>query len=142
MREATTQGERMTTHVLLPELTRYGDYGLLALRCMVAGEFFPSGLADVRDPTARAKRNDLSVPFTLFIGVAEMVGSIALVLGILTQLAALGLIVLMLGAIQKKIFVWHTGYWGKDGYGWHYDLMLLTMNIVIVLTAGGRFVLL
>jgi len=128
--------------VLLPELTRYSDYGLLALRFMVAGEFFPSGLADVRDPTARAKRNGLSVPFMLFVGVAEMAGSLALVLGVLTQLAALGLIAIMLGAIQRKIFVWHTGYWGKDGYGWHYDLMLLTMNIVIVLTAGGRFVLL
>jgi len=61
---------------------------------------------------------------------------------VLTQLAALGLILIMLGAIQKKIFVWHTGFWGKGGQGWHYDLMLVLMNLVIIFTNGGRFVLL
>ena len=29
---------------------------------------------------------------------------------------------IMLGAIQKKIFVWQTGFWGKSGAnGWSYD---------------------
>jgi putative oxidoreductase len=62
--------------------------------------------------------------------------------GVLTQLAATGLILLMLGAIQKKIFVWKTGFWGKHGTdGWHYDLMLVVMNAVIVVTNGGKLVL-
>ena len=39
----------------------------------------------------------------------------------------------MLGAIQKKIFVWN---------GWHYDLMLLVMSLVIVVTGGGKLVVL
>jgi putative oxidoreductase len=48
----------------------------------------------------------------------------------------------MLGAIQKKIFVWKTGIWGKHGTdGWHYDLMLTLMCLVIATTAGGRYVL-
>ena len=61
--------------------------------------------------------------------------------GVLTQAAALGLILIMLGAIQKKIFVWHTGVWGKHGTdGWHYELMLVAMCLVIATTAGGRYV--
>ena len=52
----------------------------------------------------------------------------------------IGLILIMLGAIQKKIFVWKTGFWGKGGSGWHYDLMLLVMNLVIVVTGGGKLV--
>jgi uncharacterized membrane protein YphA (DoxX/SURF4 family) len=52
-----------------------------------------------------------------------------------------GLILIMLGAIQKKIAVWHTGFWGKNGSGWHYDLLFVTMNLVIATTGGGRFVL-
>jgi len=48
---------------------------------------------------------------------------------------------IMLGAIQKKIFVWHTGFWGEKGNGWHYDLMLVVMNLVIMFTDGGRWVL-
>ena len=44
----------------------------------------------------------------------------------------------MLGAIQKKIFVWKTGFWGEKSSGWHYDLMLVTMNLVFVTLGGGR----
>jgi putative oxidoreductase len=61
------------------------------------------------------------------------------VFGVLTQLAALGLILVMLGAIQKKIFVWRTGFWGKSGTnGGSYDTMLVVMNLVIVTTEGGN----
>jgi putative oxidoreductase len=61
--------------------------------------------------------------------------------GVLIQLAAIGLILVMLGAIQKKIFVWHTGFWGEKSSGWHYDLMLILLNLVIVCTGGGKYVL-
>jgi putative oxidoreductase len=45
----------------------------------------------------------------------------------------------MLGAIQKKIFVWRTGFWGESGTnGWSYDTMLIVMNLVIVTTGGGN----
>jgi putative oxidoreductase len=56
--------------------------------------------------------------------------------------AALGLILIMLGAIQKKVFVWNTGFWGEKTYGWHYDLTYLVANLVILTTGGGRLVLL
>ena len=47
----------------------------------------------------------------------------------------------MLGAIEKKIAVWHIGFWGEKNSGWHYDLMLVVMSLVIMLTDGGRWVL-
>jgi putative oxidoreductase len=47
-----------------------------------------------------------------------------------------------LGPIERKSFVWHTGFWGEKGFGWHYDLMLLVLSLVIVFTGGGRWVLL
>jgi putative oxidoreductase len=47
----------------------------------------------------------------------------------------------MFGAIQKKIFSWHTGFWGEKASGWHYDLMLVLMNVVILFTNGGSYVL-
>jgi len=44
----------------------------------------------------------------------------------------------MLGAIQKKIFVWRTGFWSKSGsHGWRYDTMVAVMNLVIVTTGNG-----
>ncbi len=48
----------------------------------------------------------------------------------------------MLGAMQKKIFVWKTGFWGDETYGWHYDLMLFVMCLVILVTGDGELVLL
>jgi putative oxidoreductase len=48
----------------------------------------------------------------------------------------------MLGAAQKKIFVWHSGFWGKSGTnGWSYEMMLIAMNLVIVTTGGGDLAL-
>ena len=61
--------------------------------------------------------------------------------GVLTQLAAFGLILIMFGAIQKKIFAWHTGFWGEKASGWHYDLIFVLMNLVIAFTDGGAYVL-
>jgi uncharacterized membrane protein YphA (DoxX/SURF4 family) len=118
------------------------DVGLLALRLMIAGEFFPSGLPSVRDPVGRGATNGLSPAFMRFIGLAEMAGSLGLVFGVLARYAAIGLMIIGAGAMQKKIFVWHSGYWGKDGYGAHYDLMLFTMNLVIALNGAGRLALL
>jgi hypothetical protein len=42
---------------------------------------------------------------------------------------------------REKIFVWHTGFWGEKASGWHYDLMLILMNLVIAFTNGGAYVL-
>jgi len=76
------------------------------------------------------------------LGIAEMAGAAGVAFGVLTQLAALGLILVMLGAIQKKVLVWHTGFWGDRTYGWHYDLLVVATNLGIMTTGGGRFVVL
>jgi putative oxidoreductase len=78
----------------------------------------------------------------MFLGAAGLAGALGVVFGVLTRLAAAGLCLLMLGAIQKKMFVWKTGIWGKNGTdGWHYDLMLLVMNLAILFSNGGSYVL-
>jgi putative oxidoreductase len=127
---------------MFPQLARLSDLGFLLLRLMVGVVFITSGWNDLKDPAARSKSVGLSKGFTMFLGAAEVAGSLGVMFGVLTQLAALGLVVVMLGAIQKKIFVWHTGFWGEKAQGWHYDLMLVVMNLVIIFTGGGRWVLL
>jgi putative oxidoreductase len=119
----------------------FTDATLLLLRLMIAVIFFSSGWSHAKDPEGRSRSIGMSKGFTLFLGLAEMAGSLGVAFGVLPQLAALGLILIMLGGIQKKIFVWHTGFWGKDGYGWHYDLMLIVMNLVVIATGGGSWVL-
>jgi putative oxidoreductase len=127
--------------MLFPQLARFTDLSLLLLRLMVGMVFIASGWNDVAKAEERSKSIGMSKGFTMFLGVAEIAGSLGVMFGVLTQLAAIGLILIMLGAIQKKIFVWHSGFWGESGYGWHYDLMLVVMTLVILCTDGGRWVL-
>ncbi|HTZ53620.1 MAG TPA: DoxX family protein [Candidatus Acidoferrum sp.] len=117
------------------------DYGLLFLRIMVGAIFIDSGWNDLKDPDARSKNLGLPKGFTIFLAAAEVAGGAGVILGILQQLAAIGLIVIMLGAVQKKIFVWKTGFWGKDNPGWYYELTIMSMLSVILFTDGGRFVI-
>jgi putative oxidoreductase len=126
---------------MFPQFLQFNDSSLLLLRLMVAAVFGTSGWNHLKDPKGRAQSIGMSPGFTAFIGAAELAGALGLAFGVLTQVAALGLILIGLGAIQKKIFVWHTGFWGEKASGWHYDLILIVMNLVIVTTDGGRFVL-
>jgi putative oxidoreductase len=129
-------------HVAFPWLLDWSDLALLLMRLLVGWVFFYSGLSHVRDPVARGKSIGISPGFTRFLGLVEMAGGFAVGVGVLTQIAGLGLIPIMLGSIQKKLFVWHTGFWGDKSSGWHYDLLFVAMNLVIATTGGGRFVLL
>lgn len=126
---------------MFPELEPLTDYALVALRLMVGLVFIDSGYHDVKDPGARGKSIGLPKNLTIFLAAAELLGGIAVVIGFLTQLAAIGLILIMLGAVSKKVFVWKTGFWGKDGLGWNYECILISMLLVILCTNGGRFVL-
>ena len=127
---------------MFPQLSRFTDLGLLLLRLMVGLVFVTSGYGHLKDPEARAKSIEMSKNFTILLGIAEVAGGLGVAAGVLTQLAAIGLILIMLGAIQKKIFAWHTGFWGEKTSGWHYDLMFVLMNLVILFTNGGRYALL
>jgi putative oxidoreductase len=123
-------------------LAGFTDYALLLMRVMAGAIYADSGYNDLRDPDARSRSIGMSKSFIVFLAVAEVAGGLGLILGVLQQLAAIGLILIMLGAIQKKIFVWKTGFWGKDGRGWSYELTLISMLLVILATDGGSWVLL
>jgi putative oxidoreductase len=117
------------------------DAALLFMRLLMGLVFVTSGWRHAKDPVTRGKSIGMSPGFVRFLGLAELAGGLGVAFGVLTQLAALGLILVMLGAIQKKIVVWKTGFWGKHSDGWHYDLLFVAMNLVIATTGGGRYVL-
>lgn len=127
--------------MLFPGLSGLTDIALLLLRLLIAAIFGTSGWSHVKEPKERAESIGMSPAFTLALGVVELLGAASLVLGIYPQIGAILLIGVMLGAIQKKIFVWKTGFWGEDGQGWYYDALYLVCNLVIVATGGGGLTL-
>ncbi|HZQ96122.1 MAG TPA: DoxX family protein [Candidatus Sulfotelmatobacter sp.] len=126
---------------MFPALSRFTDLGILLLRLMVGVVFVTSGYSHLKDPESRSRSIGMPKSFTIILGIGEVAGGLGVAAGVLTQLAALGLILIMLGAIQKKMFVWHTGFWGEKSSGWHYDLIFVIMNLVIAFTDGGGYVL-
>ena len=126
---------------MFPQLARFTDLGLLLLRLVVGLVFFTSGWSHLTKADQRSKSIGMSKGFTIFLGLAEVLGSLGIVFGVLTQLAAIGLILIMFGAIERKIVEWKTGFWGEKGSGWNYEVIFIVINLVILFTDGGRWVL-
>src|ERR1700726_1592814 len=124
---------------MFPAVGGFTDASLLLLRLMVGIVFLTSGWSHLSNPSQRSKDIGMSKGFTAFLGAAEVAGGLGVTFGILTQLAAIGLILVMLGAIRKKVFVWRIGFWGPSGTnGWSCETMLIVMNLVILTTGGGN----
>jgi putative oxidoreductase len=106
--------------------------GLVALAFLLAGfmkAFMP--LATVRKNLAWA--NDVPAPFVRFIGVAEILGAIGLILPLatgiapwLTVAAAIGLVVVMLSAS-----IFHASRRESSNIGMNVVLLLLALFIVV-----------
>lgn len=114
---------------------------LLLLRIVIAIIFFSSGKSHMQNPVARGKSIGMSPTATSILGFVEIVGAISIAFGVYTQLGAVLLLMAMMGAMYKKIFIWKTGFYAEEGFGWHYDLLLLLGAFVIFATAGGTFII-
>jgi putative oxidoreductase len=90
---------------------------ILFLRALVGLIFIWSGFAHARDPEGRSKDLGLPKPIVLLVGIVELLAGLGIAGGLLTRLSAVGLMLVMLGAMHRKAFIWHTGFWGKGSQG-------------------------
>jgi putative oxidoreductase len=80
----------------------------------------------------------------LLVIMAEFFGSLILIAGLLTRLAALGITAVMLGAIftvhlQHGFFMNWAG--NQKGEGFEYHLLALGLSVPILIWGGGRYAL-
>ncbi|MBI2098849.1 DoxX family protein [Candidatus Uhrbacteria bacterium] len=127
----------------LNSLTSYFDWGLLALRLAVGVIFFAHGKAKwamwKMQPNPQMPAQMLST--MKLLSIAEPLAALALIIGFWTQLAALGLAIIMLGALYFKIKVWKAPFTSQTATGWEFDLMLLAANLALLTTGPGALVL-
>lgn len=76
-----------------------------------------------------------------FLSIVEPLGGLALITGFLTQVAAVGLGVIMLGAINTKIKMMKVKFFMQDNTGWEFDFVLLFGCITLLLTGAGKIAL-
>lgn len=126
---------------MLFDLTSYNDASLLLLRIITAAVFLYSGWSHLTHPLERSKSIEMPPSLTAGLGLWELIGGASVLLGIYPQIGAIMLIGIMLGAIYKKIFRWHMPFFQDATNGWHYDLIFLIANLVVLTTGGGKWIL-
>lgn len=115
-------------------LGRHRNLALLLVRISLGATFIIHGYMKVQmwqaDPAA------MTTTFKI-LAIAEPLGGIAVLLGILTRYAALGLAIIMLGAIYMKIMTWGMGFAAQGG--WEFDLALLSLTSVLLCYGPGKY---
>jgi putative oxidoreductase len=121
-------------------LHQYSDIALLALRIGVAVSFLVHGFQKL-NTWWKTPIGGGGVPAGMhrilrLLSIVEPLGGIALIAGFLTQAAALGFVIIMLGAIQLKAMKMHKKF--AETGGWELDLTLLTPSFALLILGAGK----
>jgi putative oxidoreductase len=105
----------------------------LLLRLCLAAVFIYHGMDLVGKSGGTAWNPGMPVAQQVAVAWGELLGGIAMLLGFLTRLAAVGLIVIMAGAIATVH--WEHGFALPMGY--EYNVVLIGICLVLLLSGGG-----
>ena len=123
-RDATLKGN------VLHDITHWG------LRASIGAIFIVHSLKKF-DPSWQEWLISIGIPpeMQLPIAFAEFIGGILLVAGVLTRVTGSIFAVILLGAIFH--IRWDNGFFVSKG-GWEWDLVMLTVVLVIIAAGPGR----
>ena len=122
---------------MFEQLTQYNNIGLLILRLAVAAIFIYHALPKLKNAKGMAQMMGMPAGMIFMLGGVEFLSSVGLVLGIYTQLTAVLLAIVMIGAIYFKTVKWRVPFATMDKTGWEFDLILLAASIAILLGGGS-----
>lgn len=114
------------------------DIALLILRVATGIVFITHGLPKIKH-LSWGEKMGLPKPLSIFGAIAEFFGGIALLLGIYTQIAAILVGTMMIGALYFHIFKWKHKFYNLQGDSWEYAFMLLIIAITIYLLGPGMY---
>ena len=128
------------------------DYAALVLRVMLGVVFFPHGAQKVLGwfggygfaGTYDAFTNKMGIPglFALLAFAAEFLGSIGLVVGFMTRVAAFGIFCVM--AVAVKMLHWQHGFFmnwfgQQQGEGFEYHLLVMAIAVALMIRGAGAY---
>lgn len=117
----------------------FGNFGLLILRVFLGIIFVYHGMPKMKMPGAMGKGMGWSGGSVFFLGFVEFLSGLALILGFYTEIGALLVGLVMLGAIYHKMFKWKIPFSAMDKSGWEFDLILLGAAIAVLFLGAGAF---
>jgi len=126
------------------------DLAALVLRVMLGVVFFPHGAQKVLGwfggygfaGTYDAFTNKMGIPglFALLAFAAEFLGSIGLIVGLFTRVAAFGIMCVMI--VGVKMLHWQHGFFmnwfgQQKGEGFEYHLLVIAIAVALMIKGGG-----
>lgn len=123
----------------LYDLHQFSDIGLLALRIAAGAIFIVHGMMKFRMWQPNPPMQGGMLQLMKFLAVVEPIMGVALILGLLTQFAALGGVLIMIGAIYLKMSVWKTPFRADNTTGWEFDLILLAACLMLWFAGAGEW---
>ncbi len=124
-------------------LHQFSDFALLILRLALGTVFLFHGLP--KKGLWSAQPSD-QLPAGLLtrlriLSIAEPAGALGLIFGLLTQLAGLGLVIVMVGAITFLRTKAHRKFKEANAPGWEFEFMLLVVALALAILGGGKYAL-
>src|SRR2546426_12597853 len=110
----------------------YAIWGMWILRAAVGIVFIVHGWPKVKNPKGIAGAYGAPVFVGTLHGLVELLGGLALILGMYTKIVALFFSLIMMGAIYFKAVKWRTPFKADNATGWEFDLVLLAANLYIL----------
>lgn len=122
---------------MFTQLIQYNDVGGFVLRLAVAIIFIYHALPKLKNTKGMAAAMGMPAGMILMLGLVELAASLGLIFGLYTQLSALLLAIIMVGATGMKMMKWKVPFAALDKTGWEFDFILLAASLAILLGGGG-----
>ncbi len=118
-------------------LRKNTDIAFLLLRLIVAAIFLYHGYQKWPLWTTVSPMPPTLVTIMRFLSIAEPVAALTIIVGFCTQMAAIGLSVVMISAIYTKITIFGSNFSGNSG--WEFDLAVLATTLVLAAHGAGKY---
>jgi len=128
------------------------DWVLTVVRSIIGITFFAHGAQKMLgwyggpgfSGTLQVFTTQLRIPAPLAVLVisAELFGGLGLIVGLLSRIAALGIVLTMLGAVTMVHFrygLFMNWYGNQKGHGIEYHLLAIALALVVIVKGAGAF---
>ncbi len=113
------------------------DISLLILRIGLGIIFILHGWPKIKNPTGM--KGMVGTLPSILAAIAEFFGGLGILLGFLTQIAALGIFFNMLVALYFHKFKWKDVFIGKEKFGYEYPFILCLVALALLLLGAGAY---
>src|SRR3989338_7994420 len=116
---------------MFESLSQYSQTVFWILQAVVGIIFIVHGMPKLKNPGMVASVYGAPAFVGSLHGAVEIAAGLALIASQFVQIAAVVVVIVMLGAIYFKIFKWKMPFTSQTSTGWEFDLVLLAAGLVI-----------